>query len=132
MSSFTDYTENLVLTWLFTGSSATRPTAWYVGLFTAAPSDTGGGTEVTGNAYARVATGTMSISGTSPTNCTNAAAIEFAAASGGNWGTITHVAVFDASTSGNMLGWAALTTSRTINDGDILRIPAGDLDITLT
>jgi hypothetical protein len=132
MSSFTDYTENLVLTWLFTGSSATRPTAWYVGLFTAAPSDTGGGTEVTGNAYARVVTGTMSISGTSPTNCTNAAAIEFAAASGGNWGTITHVAIFDASTSGNMLGWAALTTSRTINDGDILRIPAGDLDITLT
>jgi len=132
MSSFTDYTENLVLTWLFTGSSATRPTAWYVGLFTAAPSDTGGGTEVSGNAYARVATGTMSVSGTSPTNCTNAAAIEFAAASGGNWGTITHVAIFDASTSGNMLGWAALTTSRTINDGDILRIPAGDLDITLT
>ena len=132
MSSFTDYTENLVLTWLFTGSSATRPTAWYVGLFTAAPSDTGGGTEVTGNAYARVATGTLSVSGTSPTNCTNAAAIEFAAASGGNWGTITHVAIFDASTSGNMLGWAALTTSRTINDGDIIRIPAGDLDITLT
>ena len=54
MSSFSDYTENLVLTWLFTNSSATRPTAWYVGLFTAAPSDTGGGTEVTGNAYARV------------------------------------------------------------------------------
>jgi hypothetical protein len=132
MSSFTDYTENLVLTWLFTGSSATRPTAWYVGLFTAAPSDTGGGTEVTGNAYARTATGTLSVSGTSPTNCTNDAAIEFAAASGGNWGTITHVAIFDASTSGNMLGWAALTTSRTINDGDILRIPAGDLDITLT
>ena len=132
MSSFTDYTENLVLTWLFTGSSATRPTAWYVGLFTAAPSDTGGGTEVTGNGYARVATGTLSVSGTSPTNCTNAAAIEFAAASGGDWGTITHIAIFDADTSGNMLGWAALTTSRTINDGDIIRIPAGDLDITLT
>ena len=37
MSSFSDYTENLVLNWLFTGNSATRPTAWYVGLFTAAP-----------------------------------------------------------------------------------------------
>lgn len=132
MSSFTDYTENLVLNWLFTTNSATRPTAWYVGLFTAAPSDSGGGTEVSGNAYARTATGTMSVSGTSPTNCTNSAAIEFPAASGGNWGTITHVAIFDASTSGNMLGWASLTTSRTINDGDILRIPAGDLDITLT
>jgi hypothetical protein len=132
MSSFTDYTENLVLNWLFTTNSATRPTAWYVGLFTAAPSDSGGGTEVSGNAYARTATGTMSVSGTSPTNCTNSVAIEFPAASGGNWGTITHVAIFDASTSGNMLGWASLTTSRTINDGDILRIPAGDLDITLT
>lgn len=132
MSSFTDYTENLVLTWLLTSGSATRPTAWYVGLFTAAPSDTGGGTEVTGNGYARASTGTISVSGTSPTTATNAAAIEFGAASGGNWGTITHAGIFDASSSGNLLAWAALTTSRTINDGDVLRIPAGDLDVTLT
>ena len=132
MSSFSDYAENLTLKYLFTTDAVTRPTAWYVGLFTAAPSDSGGGTEVSGSAYARTATGTMTVSGTSPTNCTNSAAIEFAAASGGNWGTITHVAIFDASSGGNMLGWAALTTSRTINDGDILRVPAGDLDITLT
>ena len=132
MSSFTDHTESLVLTWLLTNGTATRPTAWFVGLFTAAPSDTGGGTEVTGNAYARVATGTMSISGTSPTTATNAAAIEFAAASGGNWGAIGWAAIFDASTSGNMIAWAALSTARTINDGDVLRIPAGDLDVTLT
>jgi hypothetical protein len=132
MSSFTDHTESLVLTWLLTNGTATRPTAWYVGLFTAAPSDTGGGTEVTGNGYARVATGTMTISGTSPTTATNAAAIEFAAASGGNWGSIGWAAIFDASTSGNMIAWAALSTARTINDGDVLRIPAGDLDVTLT
>jgi hypothetical protein len=132
MSSFSDYTENLVLNWLFTTNSATRPTAWFVGLFTAAPSDAGGGTEVSGSGYTRKATGTMTVSGTSPTNCTNSAAIEFDPASGGNWGNITHAAIFDASTSGNMLGWAQLTTSRTINDGDVLRIPAGDLDITLT
>ena len=132
MSSFTDYTENLVLNWLLTTNSATRPTAWYVGLFTAAPSDTGGGTEVSGNGYARAATGTISVSGTSPTTATNAAAIEFAAASGGNWGTITYAAIFDASSGGNMLAWAALTTSRTINDGDVFRIPAGSLTVTLT
>jgi len=130
MSSFSDYTENLVLTWLFTGSSATRPTAWYVGLFTAAPSDTGGGTEVTGNAYARVATGTISGSGTS-TTFTNAAAIEFAAASGGNWGSIGWAGIFDASSSGNLLAWAPVSTARTINDGDVLRIPATSLSITL-
>lgn len=132
MSSFTDYTENLVLNWLLTTNSATRPTAWYVGLFTAAPSDTGGGTEVSGNGYARAATGTISVSGTSPTTATNAAAIEFAAASGGNWGTITHAGIFDSLTTGNLLAWAPLTTSRTINNGDVLRIPAGDLDVTLT
>ena len=131
MSSFSDYTENLVLTWLFTTSTATRPTAWYVGLFTAAPSDTGGGTEVSGSAYARVVTGTISGSGTA-TTFSNASAIEFAAASGGNWGSIGWAGIFDASTSGNLLAWAALSTARTINDGDVLRIPAGDLDVTLT
>ena len=131
MSSFNDYTESLVLNWLFTTNSATRPTAWYVGLFTSAPSDTGGGTEVSGSAYARKATGTITVSGTA-TTATNSAAIEFAAASGGNWGTIGWAAVFDASSGGNMLAWAPLTTSRTINDGDVFRIPAGSLTITLT
>lgn len=131
MSSFTNYTENLALTWLFTGSSATRPTAWFVGLFTAAPSDTGGGTEVTGSGYARVASGTISGSGTA-TTFTNAAAIEFGAASGGDWGTIGWAAIFDASTGGNMIAWAPLTTAKAINDGDIFRIPANSLSITLS
>jgi len=131
MSSFTDYTENLVLNWLFTTNSATRPTAWYVGLFTAAPSDTGGGTEVSGSGYARKATGTITVSGTA-TTATNSAAIEFDPASGGDWGTITYAAIFDAETSGNMLAWAELTTARTINDGDVFRIPASSLTVTLT
>ena len=130
MSSFTDYTENLALTYLFTTGAATRPTAWYVGLFTAAPSDTGGGTEVSGSGYARVATGTISGSGTA-TTFTNAAAIEFAAASGGNWGTIGWAGIFTASTGGTLLAWAPLTTSKAINDGDIFRIPASSLSITL-
>ena len=131
MASFSDYTENLVLNWLFTANSATRPTAWYVGLFTSAPSDTGGGTEVSGSGYARTATGTITVSGTA-TTATNSAAIEFAAASGGSWGAIGWAAIFDASSGGNMLAWAPLTTSRTINDGDVFRIPASSLTVTLT
>tara|TARA_R110000796_G_scaffold59629_1_gene137558 strand:- start:1458 stop:1853 length:396 start_codon:yes stop_codon:yes gene_type:complete len=131
MSSFSDYTENLVLNYLLTTNSVTRPTAWYVGLFTAAPSDTGGGTEVSGSAYARKATGTMAVTGAA-TTAANAAAIEFAAASGGNWGTLTHAAIFDALTAGNMLAWAPLATARTINDGDVFRIPASSLTVTLT
>jgi hypothetical protein len=131
MSSFSDYTENLVLNYLFTTETATRPTAWYVGLFTSAPSDTGGGTEVSGSAYARKATGTITVSGTG-TTATNGSAIEFAAASGGSWGAIGWAAIFDASSGGNMLAWAPLTTSRTINDGDVFRIPASSLTVTLT
>jgi len=131
MASFSDYSENLVLNFLFTTNTATRPTAWYVGLFTGAPSDSGGGTEVSGSGYARKATGTITVSGTA-TTATNSAAIEFDPASGGNWGTITHAAIFDASTSGNMLAWAPLTTQRIINDGDVFRVPASSLTITLT
>ena len=131
MASFTDYTENLVLNWLLTTNSATRPTDWYVGLFTAAPSDTGGGTEVAGSGYVRVSMGAITITGTA-TTASNDAAIEFAAASGGNWGALTHAAIFDASTAGNMLAWSALTTPRTINDGDVFRIPAAGLTVTLT
>ena len=131
MSSFTNYTENLLLTYLLTAGSVTRPTAWYVGLFTSAPSDAGGGTEVSGNGYTRMSTGTMTVSGTA-TSAVNSAAIEFPAASGGNWGAITHAAILDASTSGTMLAWAPLTVGRTINDGDVFRFPASSLTVTLT
>lgn len=131
MSSFTDFTENLVLTFLLTTDAVTRPTELYVGLFTAPPSDAGGGTEVSGSSYLRKLTGTMSITGTE-TTATNAAVIEFAPASGGNWGTITDAAIFDASSGGNMIAYATLTTARTINDGDVFRIPAGSLTVTLT
>jgi hypothetical protein len=124
--SFTNDAETLVLQWLLTTGSATRPTAWYVGLFTAAPSDTGGGTEVSGNAYVREAV-TFTVSGDL---ATNGSAIEWPTATG-NWGSITHVAVFDAATSGTMLLHGALATAKTISTGDVLRIPAGDLDITL-
>jgi hypothetical protein len=131
MASFTDYTENLALTYLFTTGSVTRPTTWYVGLFTAAPSDTGGGTEVSGSGYARVSAGTISGSGTA-TTFTNAAAIEFAAASGGNWGSVGWAGIFTDLSGGTLLAWAPLTTAKTINDGDIFRIPASSLTITLS
>jgi hypothetical protein len=124
--SFTNDLETRVLQWALTNGSPTRPTAWYVGLFTAAPGETGGGTEVSGNAYTREAV-TFTVSGNL---ATNDAAIEWPTATG-SWGTITHVAVFDADTSGNMLVYASLAASKSISTGDVLRIPAGDLDITL-
>ena len=69
----------------------------------------------------------MSVSGNT---ATNSAAEEFATATG-SWGTVTHVGVFDASSSGNLLAYGALSASKAIATGDVFRIPAGDLDITL-
>ena len=124
--SFTNDLETRVLQWALTAGSPTRPTAWYVGLFTAAPGEAGGGTEISGSGYARQAV-TFTVSGNL---ATNNAAIEWPTATG-SWGTITHIAVFDALTTGNMLVYATLTSSKTISTGDVLRIPSGDLDVTL-
>lgn len=128
--SFTNYLEDAVLDHVFGGNAYSAPSTLYVGLFTAAPSDTGGGTEVSGGGYARQ-TATFTVSGTDPTEATNSAAIDYPTATA-DLGTITHVGVFDALTSGNLLAYASVSTSKTINTGDVLRIPAGDLDIQLT
>jgi hypothetical protein len=124
--SLTNTYETTTLTWLFTADSATRPTTWYIGLFTTDPGETGSGTEVSGGSYARTAV-TLTVSGNT---ATNSGSVEFAAATG-SWGTITHIGVMDASSAGTMIVHAALDASKTIASGDVFRIPAGDLDITL-
>jgi len=129
MAGLSNYAEDLVLDWLFTTGSATRPTTWYVGLFTVAPGEGGGGTEVSGNSYARQSA-TFTVSGTAPTQATNSVAIEFPTATG-SWGTIVAAAIFDASTSGNMIAFANLDTSKTIDSGDVFRFNASNLTITL-
>lgn len=124
--SFSDYLETKVLDHVFGGTSYTAPSTLYVALFTAAPSDSGGGTEVSGGAYARQ---TIAFT-TSGDTTSNNAAIEFPTATA-NYGTVTHVGIYDASSAGNLMAWAALTSSKTIETGDVFRIPSGDLDITL-
>lgn len=125
--SFSDFLELEVLDHVFGGAAYTAPATLYLALFTAAPSDAGGGTEVSGGSYARTAiTFGTSASGTIASN----AAVEFPAATAA-WGTITHAAIFDASTAGNMLDWGALTTSKTIASGDIFRVQSGEYTISL-
>jgi hypothetical protein len=126
MSAASDYVENLALEWLLTSNSATRPTAWYIGLHTADPTDAGTGTEVSGGSYARES---VAFTVTNDT-ASNSATVTFTAATA-NWGTITHVGVWDASSSGNLLFHGAVTTSKTIETGDTFQISSGNLDITL-
>ena len=101
----------------------------HVALFTSAPADTGGGTEVSGGSYARQ-TATFNVSGTNPTTATNAAAVEYPTATA-DYGTVVAVGIFDASSSGNLLAYANLTASKTVSTGDVFRFDAGDIDITL-
>lgn len=126
--SFSNTFETRVLTWVFTSNSATRPTAWYLALFTSNPAEDASGTEVstTGTAYARQSA-TFTVSGNT---ATNSGAIEFPTATA-SYGTVTHVGVFDASSAGNLIAYSALTTSKAIDTGDVFRVPDGDLDITL-
>ena len=140
MAAFSDFVENKLIDWLLrgqaigiTGASAaagTGPTSTYVGLLTAAPSDTGGGTEVTGGSYARVtvasslanwagtqaAASTVASSGTSGTTSNNGA-ITFPSPTA-NWGLITHMGVYDAASAGNLLFYAPLTASKNVSNGD--------------
>lgn len=140
MTALTNTAENKLLDWLLRGqaiglngasaAAGTGLTNVYIGLFTANPSDTGGGTEVTGGSYARVTVacslanwaGTQSAgstavsSGTSGTTSNNNA-ITFPTPTA-NWGTITGMGAFDASSGGNLLFWSALTANKTVNNGD--------------
>lgn len=128
MAALSDYAENLILNWLMknTGSA---PSATYLALFTAAPSDSGGGTEVSGNGYARQAVTWDTASGTGGTTSNTTA--ETFTASGGSFGTVTHIGIFDAATSGNLLWHGAMTASKTVADGDSLQFAAGAIDLTI-
>ena len=130
MAALSDHAEKLLLDWLMTTGSATRPTAWFVALYTAAPSDSGGGTEVSGSGYSRQAVTFDAAS--SPDGVTNNTGAVTFTASGGSWGTITHIGIFDASTSGNLLWHGALTTPRTVNDTDTLTFAIGAIELELS
>jgi hypothetical protein len=129
MSALSDYAEKLVLDWLMTTGAATRPTTWYLALYTVAPSDTGGGTEVTGAGYTRKASNYNAAS--SPAGTTSNSSVVSWTAAGGAYGTIVSVGIFDASTAGNLLWQGALSTPKTVNDGDTIQFSAGNLTLTL-
>jgi len=124
--SFSNYLETEVLDHVFGGNAYTAPGTLYLALFTTDNTDSGGGTEVSGGAYARQSVA-FTVSGNT---ATTSADVEFPTATA-NYGTVVAVAVMDASTGGNQLAYAGLSSDKTIETGDVFRVPAGDLDITL-
>ena len=130
MGVFSDYWENMILNHIFGKSSYTPPTI-YVGLSTADPADDGSGlAEPSGNGYTRVQTSASDWNTASNGLVDNASNITFAQATG-NWGMITHFALFDAATTGNMLAHGALSQSKSITESDTARFETGDLAISL-
>lgn len=134
MSAMSDYLEGELIKHIFRTGSFTKPSALYVALFTAAPNDAGGGTEVTGGSYARAQLDPADANWAAPAAgngvTSNAAAITFPAPTA-NWGSVTHFAVMDASTAGNMLFHGALSASKTVNNGDPApEFAIGDLTVT--
>jgi hypothetical protein len=132
MGSFSNYLEEALLKHVFGITEYTQPTI-YVGLFTDDPGEDASGTEVSGNGYARVAHADWDADGQQggKYQVSNDGAIDMGAASGGSWGTVTHVAIFDAETNGNMLAYGALDASKTIGDGDSCEFADAELKVQL-
>jgi hypothetical protein len=130
MGSFSNHWENKILDHIFGKDSYSPPTI-YVGLSTADPFDDASGlSEPAGNGYARIATNASDWNAASAGVIYNSNELIFSEATG-NWGTITHFALFDAVAAGNMLSHGALNQSRAIVSGDKARFAVGDLQLSL-
>lgn len=126
--SFSDFLENALLNHVFKNTAYTQPTNIYIGLYTVAPTDAGGGTEVSGGSYARTVMNAWDTASGGATANTNAVTFPTATA---NWGTVVAVGIFDAVTAGNLLAWSTLTASKSVDNGDTAEFAAGDIDVTL-
>ncbi len=133
MAALSDYAENLILNWLMRGGTSggqtDAPSSVYLALFTAAPSDSGGGTECSGNGYSRQTVAFAAATGTGGTT-SNSGNVTFTA-SGGNFGNVTHIGIFDASTSGNLLWHGAMAAAKQVNSGDSIQFATGSIDLTI-
>lgn len=141
MSQMSDYLENKLVDHIFRATSFTMPAAMWMSLHTANPTDTGSGSEVSGNSYARAQlnpsttnwantqnSGSGASTGTGGQTVNNVI-ISFPTPSG-TWGTVTHFGIWDASTVGNLLVYGALTVSKTINTSDVVTFPVATLAVT--
>ena len=136
MAGLTNYLEDKIWNHVFGSVTYTKPTNWYVGLLTATPSDSAGGTEVSGGSYARQICA-FTVTGTGTALATNTSAITFPTATA-DWGIIGWVGIYDAVSSGNLVAFQSLqksdystSTTKTLNDGDIFKFNSGTIKLTL-
>lgn len=127
MAEFSNYLENKLLDHVLRNVSYSSPNTIYVGLYTSNPGEGNTGTEISGGSYARQP---LSVTTASGGIVTSSADVTFPQATS-NWGTISHIGLLDAVTSGNLLMYTALNTAKTIETDDILKISSGNLNVSL-
>ena len=127
MAAASDFLELKILEHTLGITEYTQPSTVYLALFTTDPTDAGTGTEVSGGGYAR-----QSIAWNTPASgaTTNSADVTFPQATG-NYGTVTHIGIYDASSAGNLLYHGALSASKSVETNDTFLVEAGDLSISL-
>lgn len=127
MAEMSNYLENALINVTLRNTAYTSPSVVYVGLYTSDPGEGNTGTEVSGGSYARTA-----VTFGAPSNgvSTNSASVTFPTATG-TWGTVTHIGILDALTSGNLLYYTPLDASKSIASGDVFTISTGNLSVTL-
>lgn len=123
--NLSNYLEDKLIDHFLGTTTYTKPSAVYVGLYSSAPGDAGGGTEISGGSYARQSAAFTASSGGATSNSAN---IDF---TGMPAVTVVAIGIHDQSTGGNLLLWGTLTTNKTTDAGDTLRIATGDLDISI-
>jgi hypothetical protein len=127
MAELSNYLENKLLDHVLRGTSYTSPTTVYMGLYTSDPGEDNTGTEVSGGSYARQV---VSVTTASDGIVTSSADVQFPQATA-DWGSVSHIGLLDALSSGNLLMYTALTTTKLIETGDIFKVAAGSLTAQL-
>jgi hypothetical protein len=127
MAEISNYLENKILDHVLRNVSYVSPTTAYLAAYTSDPTDANVGNEVSGGSYTRQVLSVTTASGGVVTSSND---VTFPQATT-NWGTVTHIGILDAVTSGNLLFHTPLTTSKLIETGDILKVSAGNLTVTL-
>lgn len=123
--NLTNYLENKLIDHFLGTTAYANAAVVYVGLFTVTPGEAGGGTEVSGGSYARQsASFSAAVNGSAANNIN----VDFTNMPAAN--TVS-IGIFDAVTSGNMLLYGSLTTPKTTDAGDTLRIASGSLTISI-
>jgi len=129
MAGKSDFLENEILDHVLGNAAYTAPSTVTIALYTVAPSDAGGGTEVTGGSYVRLsvtnnATNFPAAAGGAKSNGTVFTFVQASA----DWGTVVAFGIFDGST--NLLYWGPVTPNRSVPNGATASFAVGDLDVT--